>query len=245
MSFIRCLQQSGNANVAAHTSLVMVNTPVRSEAEYAILKQIQRKLGRKAPFVYRTSMQPEYQNIAKNILGRTFIGKSYVENADGSKEADPPELEAVITNPFICAKNVPGVPAKVRKAASAMKSGGVIFAAYCMLDPCILRYGFADRELLSLIRDERLDLNDFSQIHSRLDYFCLDRKEQIDALRTGLGVTQLHFVAAEGYAKHMDAALADMDEETYRLFLRYHLATCERADMVGISHHTIDIFRKD
>ena len=127
MSFIRCLQQSGNANVAAHTSLVMVNTPVRSEAEYAILKQIQRKLGRKAPFVYRTSMQPEYQNIAKNILGRTFIGKSYVENADGSKEADPPELEAVITNPFICVKDVPGAPAKVRQAASKLKSGGVIF----------------------------------------------------------------------------------------------------------------------
>ena len=43
----------------------------------------------------------------------------------------------------------------------------------------------------------------------------------------------------------MDAALTEMDEESYRLFLRYHLATCERADMVGISHHTIDIFRKD
>ena len=133
----------------------------------------------------------------------------------------------------------------LREAVRVTKKGGVIFAAYCMLDASILRYGFAGQELLSLIRDERLDLNDFSQIHSRLDYFCLDRKEQIDALRTGLGVTQLHFVAAEGYAKHMDAALADMDEETYRLFLRYHLATCERADMVGISHHTIDIFRKD
>ena len=133
----------------------------------------------------------------------------------------------------------------LREAVRVTKKGGVIFAAYCMLDASILRYGFAERELLSLIRDDRLDLNDFSQIHSRLDYFCLDRKEQIDALRTGLGVTQLHFVAAEGYAKHMDAALADMDEETYRLFLRYHLSTCERADMVGISHHTIDIFRKD
>ena len=43
----------------------------------------------------------------------------------------------------------------------------------------------------------------------------------------------------------MDAALTDMDQETYRLFLSYHLATCERPDMVGISHHTIDIFRKD
>jgi SAM-dependent methyltransferase len=133
----------------------------------------------------------------------------------------------------------------LREAVRVTKKGGVIFAAYCMLDASILRYGFAGQELLSLIRDERLDLNDFSQIHSRLDYFCLDRKESIDALREGLGVTQLHFAAAEGYAKHMEAALAEMDEETYQLFLRYHLTTCERPDMVGISHHTIDIFRKD
>lgn len=133
----------------------------------------------------------------------------------------------------------------LREAVRVTKKGGVIFAAYCMLDASILCYGFARNELNSLIRDNRIDLTDFTQLHSRLDYFCLDRKESIDALREGLGVTQLHFVAAEGYAKHMDAALEEMDEESYRLFLRYHLATCERADMVGISHHTIDIFRKD
>ena len=133
----------------------------------------------------------------------------------------------------------------LREAVRVTKTGGVIFAAYCMLDASILCYGFAQNELCKLIREDRIDLTDFSQIHSRLDYFCLDRKESIDALREGLGVTQLHFVAAEGYAKHMDAALEEMDEESYRLFLRYHLATCERPDMVGISHHTIDIFRKD
>ena len=133
----------------------------------------------------------------------------------------------------------------LREAVRVTKKGGVIFAAYCMLDACILCYGFARNELNSLIRDNRIDLTDFTQIPHRLDFFHLCRKEEIDALRSGLGVTQLHFVAAEGYAKHMEAALADMDEETYRLFLRYHLTTCERPDMVGISHHTIDIFRKE
>ena len=133
----------------------------------------------------------------------------------------------------------------LREAVRVTKKGGIIFAAYCMLDASILCYGFARNELNSLIREDRIDLTDFTQVRSRLDYFCLDRRESIDALREGLGVTQLHFAAAEGYAKHMETALAEMDEETYRLFLRYHLATCERPDMVGISHHTIDIFRKD
>ena len=133
----------------------------------------------------------------------------------------------------------------LREAVRVTKKGGVIFAAYCMLDASVLCYGFARGELQSLIRDNRIDLTDFTQIPHELDFFHLCRREEIDALRTGLGVTQLHFVAADGYAKHMEHTLADMDEETYRLFLRYHLHTCERQDMVGISHHTIDIFRKD
>lgn len=133
----------------------------------------------------------------------------------------------------------------LREAVRVTKQGGMIFAAYCMLDASILCYGFARDQLKGLIRENRIELSDFSQVHSRLDYFCLDRKESIDALREGLGVRQLHFVAADGYAKHMDGALKEMDEETYGLFLRYHLATCERSDMTGISHHTIDIFRKD
>ena len=133
----------------------------------------------------------------------------------------------------------------LREAVRVTKQGGVIFAAYCMIDASVLCYGFARNELNSLIRDNRIDLTDFTQIPHSLDFFHLCRKEEIDALRSGLGVTQLHFAAAEGYAKHMEKPLADMDEETYQHFLRYHLHTCERQDMVGISHHTIDIFRKD
>ena len=133
----------------------------------------------------------------------------------------------------------------LEEAVRVTKKGGVIMVAYCMIDASILCYGFARQELPELIRENRIDLTDCTQIHSRLDYFCLDRRESIDALREGLGVTQLHFVAAEGYAKHMDAALSEMDEELYEIYLRYHLATCERADMLGISHHTIDIFRKE
>ena len=133
----------------------------------------------------------------------------------------------------------------LREAVRVTKKGGIIFAAYCMLDASILCYGFARNELNELIREDRIDLQNFTQIHSRLDYFCLDRKESIDALREGLGVTQLHFVAADGYTNHMREALAQMDQQTYEHYLRYHLTTCERADMVGISHHTIDIFRKD
>ena len=102
MSFIRCLQQSGNAAVTANVSLTMVNTPVRSLEEYAMLRGVQESAADKAPFIYRASMEPEYQNIAKNVLGRTFVGKSYYEDEDGNKFSNPPALDVQIINPFIC-----------------------------------------------------------------------------------------------------------------------------------------------
>lgn len=133
----------------------------------------------------------------------------------------------------------------LQEAVRVTKRGGVILAAYCMIDACILCYAFARGELRNLIRDERIDQNDFLPIYQRIDNFFLTRREHINSLREDLSVSQLHFVAADGYAKHMEAALAEMDQQTYDAYLRYHLMTCERSDLVGISHHTIDIFRKD
>ena len=102
MSFIRCLQQSGSAAVTANAALTMINTPIRSEAEYFRIRMAQAADPYSAPFIYRVSMFPEYQNIAKNALGRSYIGKSYYEDDDGTKYPDPPVLDAAVLNPFVC-----------------------------------------------------------------------------------------------------------------------------------------------
>lgn len=102
MSFIRCLQQSGNANAVATASLMMLNTPVASKEDLAAVRSIQAANPATAPFIYRTSMTPEYQTIGKNVLGRTYVGKSNYEDENGVIHADPPQLEMQILNPFVC-----------------------------------------------------------------------------------------------------------------------------------------------
>ena len=102
MSFIRCLQQSGSAAVSANAALTMVNTPIRSEQEYFRIRMTQAANPETAPYIYRVAMFPEYQNIAKNALGRSYIGKSFFEDEDGTKYPDPPALNAAILNPFVC-----------------------------------------------------------------------------------------------------------------------------------------------
>lgn len=131
------------------------------------------------------------------------------------------------------------------EAIRVTKKGGVLFCAYCMGDASVLLYGFVRGEIHNIINKCMLDPVTFKTFSKPWDLFELHRKEDIDALRSRLPVTQLHFLATDGYANHMRQTLAEMDEDTFQLFLRYHFATCERADMIGYSNHTLDIFRKD
>lgn len=131
------------------------------------------------------------------------------------------------------------------EAIRVTKQGGVIFVAYCMGDASIMQFGFVRGQIHTIIENCMLDPVTFETFSSPWDLFELYHKEDIDALRSRFPVTQLHFVAADGYANHMRQTLAEMDEDTFQLFLRYHFATCERIELSGYSNHTLDIFRKD
>ena len=131
------------------------------------------------------------------------------------------------------------------EAIRVTKKGGIIFSAYCMGDASILLYGFGQGEIHNIINKCMLDPVTFETFSQPWDLFELHRKEDIDALRNHFPVTQLHFLATDGYANHMRKTLREMDEDTFQLYLQYHFATCERVDLVGYSNHTLDIFRKD
>ena len=130
------------------------------------------------------------------------------------------------------------------EAIRVTKKGGIVFAAYCMGDATVLSYGFVRGEIYNIIENCMLNPETFDAFSKPWDLFMLYRKEDIDALRNRFPVSQLHFVASDGYANHMREALKQMDDSMYETFLKYHLATCERQDMIGYSIHTLDIFRK-
>ena len=131
------------------------------------------------------------------------------------------------------------------EAVRVTKKGGIVFAAYCMGDASVLSYGFIRGEIYNIIEKCMLDTETFDTFSNPWDIFELYRKEDIDNLRSEFAVTQLHFVASDGYTNHMRETVTQMDDRMYELYLKYHLATCERQDMIGYSHHTLDIFRKE
>ena len=135
--------------------------------------------------------------------------------------------------------------AALGEAIRVTKKGGIVVAAYCMGDASVLSYGFVRGKIHEILEKCMLDPVTFDTFSNPWDIFELYRKENIDALREQFPVTQLHFVATDGYTNHIRDTVDAMDDETYQVYLNYHFATCERADMIGYSHHTIDIFRKD
>lgn len=134
----------------------------------------------------------------------------------------------------------------LREAIRATKQGGVIFAAYVISDGCLLDEGFkrGSINVADYIERGLLDAQTFAAKSEPKDLFELVRKEDIDELMASFPVTRLHYVAADGCALFMREAIEAMNEAAFDLYLKYHFATCERADLLGITSHALDIFKK-
>lgn len=131
------------------------------------------------------------------------------------------------------------------EAIRVTKKGGIICAAYCGNDATMVQYCFG-RGMLKLERYLRLvDMETFKASSDPAELFQLYRREDIDNLMADFDVQRLHYVGTDMATNYMRSTIDEMDEEFYQLYLKYHFTICERPDMVGTSHHILDIFRKN
>lgn len=128
------------------------------------------------------------------------------------------------------------------EAKRVTRRGGYILAAYCMNDYSVLQYAFREGHILESIRDGVLT-EDFHCKKQANRLYDVVRIEDIDALNAAVGLTRVQIIAADGPADHMRSVINGLTEEEFSYFVQYHLATCERMDMMGASSHTVDILR--
>ena len=134
----------------------------------------------------------------------------------------------------------------LREAIRVTKPGGVVFAAYVISDGCLLDEGFlrGNVNVAEYVEKGLLDPRTFAARSEPKDLFELVRKEDVDELMSVFPVTRLHYVASDGCALLLRDEIDAMDADAFALYLKYHFATCERADLAGITSHAVDIFRK-
>ena len=130
------------------------------------------------------------------------------------------------------------------EAIRVTKKGGIIMAAYCGNDATIVQFCFGRGMLREQRYQELIDFDTFKASSDPAELFQLYRIEEIDALMENFHTERLHFVGTDMAANYMRNVVDEMDEEFFELFLKYHFTICERKDMVGVSHHFLDIFRK-
>jgi len=130
------------------------------------------------------------------------------------------------------------------EAIRVTKKGGVIFAAYCGNEATMVQYCFGRGMIKEQHYRDLVDPVTFKASSDPAELFQLYRKEDIDALMEDFSVTRLHYVGTDMATNYMRQAVDEMDAELFNLYLQYHFAICERGDLVGASHHILDIFRK-
>ncbi len=129
------------------------------------------------------------------------------------------------------------------EAMRITKIGGFVFVAYCMLEPAMLM-SFKNNRIKMLIEQGEYDPVTLKAYFPPHGIFKLYTTDEIFELTEELNAQRLHFLATDGYARHMREAIEQMDNETYELYLKHHFKTCERQDLIGLSHHTLDILKK-
>ena len=133
----------------------------------------------------------------------------------------------------------------LREAFRVTRPGGVVFVSYCMTDPSIIGYGFKKGHIHELLAGALIDPVTFKAFSEPKEIFQLYRKADIDEMARQLPAERLCFIAADGYTHHMPETVDAMDDAAFAVYLRYHFAICELPELVGWSHHTLDILRKN
>jgi len=130
----------------------------------------------------------------------------------------------------------------LQEAKRVTRPGGIILVAYCMNEYGVLTYGFKEKNVKACLEDGRLT-KDFHCKAEEKDLYDYMRLEDIAAVNEAVGLERIQIISADGPADYLRPFLNEMDEETFQLFVEYHLSTCERPELLGAGAHTLDILR--
>ena len=129
------------------------------------------------------------------------------------------------------------------EAVRVTKPGGYIPVAYCMNEPAVIQYVFGSNNLHEVM-DRNMLTEDWHCISTPEDLFEMVRTEEIADLNLHVPVKRIKLIATDGATSYMKNQIDAMDDETFNKWMEYHMAICERQDLIGASNHTLDILQK-
>lgn len=130
------------------------------------------------------------------------------------------------------------------EAKRVTKPGGMIMVAYVMNEYSVVTYAFKEKHILECVKQGRFT-ESFRTISDTKDLYDYVRIEDIDEFNYSVGLKRIKIISPDGPANYIRPFLNQLSEEEFEHFIRYQLATCERADLIGAGAHTVDILKKE
>ena len=185
--------------------------------------------------------------LVKHNLGRlkqkSDKVKAYQGNATKLKKFGNDEFDlTLVFGPMYHLKSAEEKLAALNEAKRVTKPGGYILVAYIMNEYSVITYAIKEKHIKEGIEGGMLD-ESFHCTEKANDLYSFVRLEDIEALNAQAALTREKIIAADGAANYIRPFLNALDEEEFDMFVQYHLSTCERADLMGASAHTVDILR--
>ncbi len=116
-----------------------------------------------------------------------------------------------------------------------------IFISYCMNEFAVIYHGFMEGYIKEDIKN--LD-NTFKVLKDNDNLYSYVRLEDIDYLKDKCNLKRVKIINQDGPTEYFKNIVNKMDDETYELFINYHLSTCERLELLGSGRHILDILEK-
>lgn len=129
------------------------------------------------------------------------------------------------------------------EAKRIVKDDGVILISYYMNEYAIITHGFRDNNILEAIKNGDIDEN-YHVTPKETDLYSMVRLEDINELNKLAGLKRIKILAQDGPSDYIRPVINKMDDETFNLYIKYHLSTCERPELLGASSHVLDIVKK-
>ena len=116
-----------------------------------------------------------------------------------------------------------------------------IFISYCMNEFALIYHGFME----GYIKDDLNNIDDnFKILKDNDNLYSYVRLEDINYLKDKCNLKRVKIINQDGPTEYIKKIVNNMDDEQYELFIRYHLSTCERPELLGAGRHILDILEK-
>lgn len=131
----------------------------------------------------------------------------------------------------------------LKEARRITKKDGYILVAYVMNEYSVISYCFREHKIGEVLDKGGLS-PDFHVLSTEEDLYDYVRLEDIDRLNQKAGFTRIDIASADGPSDYIRRELNEMTEEEFQSFIKFHLATCRRPELLGAGSHIVDVVCK-